>query len=84
MKNCFKSYLLYGTQHVFTYVVFVGLQGPLQRDRQLLIDLVHSCLDFHLNGSFCCFDTVLPKRCQRLKHKVELIPALTASLPTAV
>lgn len=45
---------------VSTYVVLVGLQGPLQCDGQLLVDLVNSCLDFHLDAPLRCFDAILP------------------------
>lgn len=55
---------------VFTYVVLVGLQGSLQCDRQLLIDLVNSCLDFHLDAPLCCFDTILPTAWHRLNLSV--------------
>lgn len=43
----------------FTYVVFVGLQRPLQRDRQLLVDLMNGRLNVRLDASFGGFDTIL-------------------------
>lgn len=45
-----------------TYVVFVGLQRPLQRDGQLLVDLMNCCLDFHLDAPLSCFYTILLKK----------------------
>lgn len=58
--------------------MLVCLQCPLQCDRQLLVDLMNSCLDFHLDASLSCFDTILPIRCTFmlkrgwLKHSLSL------------
>lgn len=64
--NSLKGYLQSDSPHIFTYVVLVGLQGPLQCDRQLLVDLVNSCLDFHLDAPLSCFDTILPT----VRHRI--------------
>lgn len=45
-----------------TYVVLVGLQRPLQRDGQLLVDLMDGRLDLHLDAPLGCFHTILPHR----------------------
>lgn len=66
IPNSLEGHLPSDLRHVFTYVVLVGLQGPLQCDRQLLVDLVNSCLDFRLDAPLSCFDTILPTVGRRL------------------
>lgn len=45
-----------------TNVVLVGLQRPLQRDRQLLVDLVDGRLNFNLDASLGGLDAILWQR----------------------
>lgn len=44
-----------------TYVVLVCLKCSFQCDRQLLVNLMDSRLDFHLEAPLCCFYTILSK-----------------------
>lgn len=44
---------------LITNVVLVGLQSSLQCHRQLLVDLMNSCLDFHLQAPLRCLYTIL-------------------------
>lgn len=42
-------------------MVLVCLKCSFQCDRQLLVNLMDSCLDFHLEAPLCCFYTILSK-----------------------
>lgn len=67
--NCSLKYLVNVTNKsprlliwkcFITDVVLVRLQRPLQCDRQLLVDLMNSRLNFHLDAPLSCFYTILP------------------------
>lgn len=55
-------------------MVLVGLQCPLQGDRQLLVDLVYSSLDVHLKAPLRCFHTVLQNTTHQHIHTLGPAP----------